>query len=101
MSLASLTSKDAHNRIKKRRLIGWILIYLLLIILFVFAVLWQARRVDTLNFANGTIQLATSKIKYTVGDKISFTIKNGLSEPITFLNSCPSEPFYTYSWTKI
>ncbi len=85
---------------KRKRLIGWLLLYLLLILAFFFAVYWQASRVDTLNFASGELLLTTSKTKYTEGENISYTLKNGLSEPITFLNTCPNEPLYVYSWTN-
>jgi hypothetical protein len=89
-----------RERNKRKRLVGWIVFYLLLIGVFAFAVYWQTKRINTLDFASGTLQLATSKTKYTVGDTISYTLKNGLSEPITFTNTCPQEPLYIYSWTN-
>ncbi len=89
-----------RERNKRKRLIGWALLYVFLIAAFIFAMYWQVKRINTLSFASGTIELSTSKTKYTVGDPISYTLKNGLSQPITLLNNCPNEPLYTYSWTN-
>lgn len=89
-----------RERNKRKRMAGWALLYMLLIAGVIYAVYSQAKRVNTLNFANGQIQLVTSKTKYTVGDTISYTLKNGLTEPITLKNNCPQEPFYVYSWTN-
>lgn len=89
-----------RERNKRKRLIGWILLYLLLIAAFAFAVYWQAKRVNTLSFASGTLQLTTSKTKYTVGETVRYTIKNNLSKPVTLINTCPEEPLYIYSWTN-
>ncbi len=89
-----------RERNKRRRLVGWILIYLLLLIVFALSIYWQGRRVNTLGFVPGTIQLSVPKTKFTVGDKISYTLKNGLSKPITLLNNCPNEPLFVYSWTN-
>ncbi|HUY53366.1 MAG TPA: hypothetical protein VMV24_02200 [Candidatus Dormibacteraeota bacterium] len=89
-----------RERNKRKRLAGWILLYLLLILGFVFLMYWQTKRINTLNFARGMMQLTTSKTKYTVGDTVAYTLKNGLSQPITLLNSCPKEPLYVYSWTN-
>lgn len=83
---------------KRKRLIGWVLLYLALIVIFMFTLFWQIKKVNTLNFASGELQLSTSKTKYTVGDTISYTLKNGLTKPITFINTCPQEPLYVYSW---
>lgn len=90
----------ARERNRHKRLVGWVFFYLLVVVAFVFAVYLQARRVNTLSFASGTLQLTTSKTKYTVGDPISYTLKNGLNQPITFANACPAEPLYAYSWTN-
>ena len=95
---AALTTIRERN--KRKRFIGWILLYLILIALFFFAVYWQVKKVNTLNFANGIIQLTTSKTKYTVGDTIGYTIKNGLNQPIVLINRCPHSPLYVYTWTN-
>ena len=97
----TVMSPTIRERNKYKRLFGWTVIYALLIIAFIFIVYWQADRVNTLNFASGELQLTTSKIKYTVGDTISYTLKNGLSKPITFINTCPKEPLYVYTWTNM
>jgi hypothetical protein len=94
----SLATIRERNKIK--RLTGWALLYLVLIALFIFAIYWQTKRVNTLNFANGEIQLTTSKTKYTVGDSISYTLKNDLSEPITLVNTCPQNPLFAYEWSN-
>ncbi|HET9174309.1 MAG TPA: hypothetical protein VFN56_03445 [Candidatus Saccharimonadales bacterium] len=89
-----------RERNKRKRLAGWVFIYLLLITVLVLAVFWQVKRINTLNFASGQLQLTTSKAKYTVGDDISYTLKNGLDHSITLLNKCPAEPLYVYAWTN-
>ena len=91
---------SVQKRNKRQRLATWALVYVLLIVGLGIAIYLQAKRVDTLGFANGQLQLTTSKTKYTVGDTISYTLKNGLSEPITLKNTCPQEPLYAYSWTN-
>lgn len=95
---ATLSTIRVRN--KRKRLVGWVVLYLLLTLSFVFAVYWHAKHVNTLNFASGEMQLTTSKTKYTVGDTISYTLKNVLNQPITFINTCPNEPLYVYSWTN-
>jgi hypothetical protein len=96
----SSTLLTIRERNKRKRLFGWILIYIILIACFIFAVYWQTKRVNTLGFASGELQLTTSKIKYTVGDTVTYTLKNGLSQPLTFVNTCPQEPLFVYSWTN-
>lgn len=94
----SLTTIRERN--KRKRLAGWLVFYAMLIALFIFSFYSQAKKVNTLNFASGQISLTTSKTKYTVGDQISYTLKNGLSQPITLLNDCPQEPLFVYSWNN-
>ncbi|MBW4062115.1 hypothetical protein HJC99_06090 [Candidatus Saccharibacteria bacterium] len=94
-ALATIRERNKH-----KRLVGWILFYVLIVLGFIVVVYWQATRINTLVFASGELQLSTSKIKYTVGDTISYTLKNGLAEPITLANTCPQEPFYIYTWTN-
>lgn len=94
----TLTTIRERNR--RKRLIGWVVFYLSLIMTFIAVVYWQAGSVSTFNFASGTLQLTTSKTRYTVGDTVRYTLKNGLSQPVTFVNSCPQEPLYIYSWIK-
>lgn len=89
-----------RERNKRKRLVGWIFLYLLVIGIFASTVYWQAKRVNILDFASGTLQLTTSKTKYTVGDTISYTLKNNLGQPITFANTCPQEPLFVYTWTN-
>ncbi len=95
---SALTTIRVRN--KRKRLIGWALLYALLITSFILAMYWQVKRINTLSFASGTIQLSTSKTKYTVGDPITYTIRNGLSQSITLINNCPGQPLYTYTWTN-
>ncbi len=89
-----------RERNKRKRLAGWLFFYLLLIFLFIYSFHGQTKKVNTLNFASGNLQLTTSKSKYTVGDTISYTLKNGFKQPITFINNCPNEPLYVYSWSN-
>ncbi len=94
------TPTTVRVRNRHKRTFGWVFLYLVLIASFAATVYWQAKRVNTLEFANGIIQLTTSKTKYTVGDTISYTLKNGLDQPITLANNCPQEPLYVYAWTN-
>lgn len=98
--MSQTTLATIRERNKRKRLIGWIFFYLFLLAGFIFSAYWQVQKVNTLNFASGTLKLTTSKTKYTVGDTISYTLTNGLGQPITFTNTCPQEPLYTYSWTN-
>jgi hypothetical protein len=89
-----------------KRIIGWSVFYLLLLVLFVAVIFIQGRKVNTLGFASGQIILSTNKVKYTIGQDISYTIKNNLSQPIVFLNKCPNEPLHIYQlensqWVRI
>lgn len=87
-----------RNRYK--RVFGWVFLYIILLAIFALTVYWQAKRVNTLGFASGEIQISTSKTKYTVGDTISYTLKNGLNQPITLSNDCPQQPLFVYTWTN-
>ncbi len=89
-----------RERNRRKRLFGWVAIYILLVLGFAFVVYRQASTVNTLNFASGKLSLTTSKTKYTVGDEIGYTLKNGLSVPIVLTNNCPQEPLYVYSWNN-
>ncbi|HET8991491.1 MAG TPA: hypothetical protein VFN31_00465 [Candidatus Saccharimonadales bacterium] len=89
-----------RERNKRKRLAGWLMFYLLLIALFIYSIYGQTKQVNTLNFPNGTLQLTTTKSKYTVGDTISYTLRNGFKQPITLLNNCPNEPLYVYTWSN-
>lgn len=92
------TKSTRRQRISK--LVEWILFYTLLIVTFVLYMYMQASGVNTLGFATGQIELTTSKSKYTVGDSISYTIKNNLSVPIIVTSSCPAEPLHVYKWAN-
>lgn len=86
------------QRNHQKRIIGWILIYLLIIFVFIFVIYYQARKVNTLGFVQGQITLNSSKAIYTVGDQISYTITNGLSSTISLVNNCPKPLLYVYQW---
>ena len=94
-ALATIRERNKHKRV-----FGWIFLYVVLIATFVFSVYWQAKRVNTLGLASGRLQLTTSKSTYTIGDSISYTLKNNLEKPITLVTSCPQEPLYVYSWAN-
>lgn len=81
-----------------RRMIGWIVFYLVVLEAFVAIVYWQGSQVNTSEFAKGQLELTTSKTTYTQGDTVSFTLKNRLSQPITMINDCPHEPLHVYQW---
>ena len=90
--------RPVHQRNKRKRLICWIFFYILLVEGFVYLFYSQAVKVNTLQFDTGQLQLTTSKVKYTVGDSISYTLKNNLAHAVSFENACPQEPLYVYSW---
>lgn len=90
--------QTVHQRNKRKRLVGWIFFYILLVGGFVYLFYSQASRVNTLQFDSGQLQLTTSKVTYTVGDSVGYTIKNNLGHAISFENACPQEPLYVYSW---
>lgn len=92
---------SAHQYSSKiKRLFSWIIIYILIFGIFLFIIYEQSKKVNTYQFAPGTIQLSVSKTKYVVGQTISYTLKNELTVPIVEINHCPSEPFHTYQWTN-
>ncbi len=90
--------QTARQRSRKKRLIAWVIVYLLLFAGFLALVIWQSRRVNTLDFPNGQLQLTVSKTKYTAGDTVTYTLKNGLTNAITLVNKCPGEPLHVYEW---
>lgn len=87
-----------RERNKRRRLIGWVVLYLLVIVGFVAVVYWQSTRVNTLGFASGQLQITVPKTQFMVGEAISYTLKNGLNKDIALENNCPQEPLHIYSW---
>lgn len=91
-----MTATRKNPRIK--RLIEWIIFYVLVIVTFLMFIYMQAKDVNTLGFTTGQIDLTTSKSKYTVSDSISYTITNNLASSIVIDSSCPSEPLHIYKW---
>ncbi len=94
------SAQAVYAKHRTRRIILTILFYVILFIAFLLLMYQQANKVNTLEFAAGQIQLTTSKTKYTVGDTVTYTIKNGLNTPITLLFDCPNQPFHVYQWTN-
>lgn len=90
--------KTAKDRNRHKRLFGWILVYLLLLVIFVIVIFQQSGKVNTLDFANGQITLSVSKLHYTVGEKVDYTIKNNLNVAVVLVNHCPKEPLHVYKW---
>lgn len=84
------------NRLK--RIIIWVIVYLLIFIFFLFIVILQSSNVNTLQFPAGQIELTTNKYKYYTGETISYTITNKLENKIELLNHCPNEPLHIYEW---
>lgn len=100
------TRPAVRQRNHRKRLFGWIFFYILLFAAFIAVVYLQGEKVNTLQLPNGQIQLTTSKSKYTVGDTVSFSLKNNFSTPIYLVNKCPQEPLHVYqyknsSWQRI
>ncbi len=94
------SAQAVYVKHRTRRIVLTVLFYILLFVAFLFVMYQQANKVNTLEFASGQIELTTSKTKYTVGDTITYTIKNGLNTPITLLFDCPNQPFHVYQWTN-
>lgn len=92
------TAQTVRQRNHRKRIVSWVLIYLCIFASFLAVVYWQARKVNTLDFPNGELQVSVSKDKYTVGDTINYTIKNGLVNAVTLVNKCPQEPLHVYQW---
>ena len=92
----------AHQTVRQRnhklRIVSWILFYGLIFSMFLAVIYWQSNNVNTLEFPTGVLQLTTSKQKYIVGDIVSYTIKNGLSTAVKYVNKCPKEPLHVYQW---
>lgn len=81
-----------------RRIMDWSIFYILLIAIFALVIYWQAKDVNTLGFAKGTIDLTTTKSKYTVGESVAYTLTNKLQETLTLPSACPLEPLAVYKW---
>lgn len=89
-----------RERNRRKRLLGWILFYLLFLLLFLLLVLMEAGKVNTLGFTTGQITVSTSKTKYTAGETVVYTLRNGLSKTITLEGACPQEPLHVYEWSN-
>lgn len=85
---------------RRRRLIGWSVFYVILLVSFALVLYRQTRQVNTYQLASGHILLTTSKSSYTAGDTVSYTIFNQLNSVITLKNKCPNEPLNVYEWKK-
>ena len=83
-----------------KRLINWSLFYSLLAVLFIIFFVKQINNVNTMNFAPGQLNLTMSKSSYTVGDNISFSIKNNFNVPITLIDKCPKPWLHVYSYSS-
>ncbi len=95
-----MNSKDYKQKNRIRRILGWVVIYIAIFIVFLLVVYNQSKGVNTLQFPTGTIGITTSKLKYTVGDKVTYTIKNNLINSITIMDHCPNLPLHVYQWTN-
>jgi hypothetical protein len=76
----------------------WSVFYTVILGGFAYYMYTISKDVNTYGFVNGSIQVATSQAKYTVGDTISYTLTNNLASPITLVNNCPQEPLHVYKW---
>ncbi len=92
--------QDYFKRNQHKRLVNWSIFYAIVAILFIVFFVKQIDKVNTLNFASGQLGLSMSKIKYTVGDSISFTITNNFSVPITLVDKCPKPWLHVYSYNN-
>ena len=87
-----------RHRNHHKRFFGWLLLYIAIILLFLAYVYRQGSKINTLQLPSGEIQLTTSKSKYTVGDTVSFTIKNTFSSPVYMVDKCPQELLHVYQF---
>lgn len=90
--------RNMRQRNRRKRFAGWTLFYAVVFAVFLLVIFWQARRVNTLEFPRGQLELTTSKTKYTAGDTVTYTIKNGLSTSVKLVSRCPQEPLHVYQW---
>lgn len=93
-----MNASAAPHKNRLKSLIGWSVFYLLLFSGFLWFVYNQSAKINTLELPQGQIQLTTSRVKYTVGDPISYTITNGLPGAISLVNNCPRQPLHVYRW---
>lgn len=85
-------------RNRRKRLVGWAAFYACLVASFLGLVMWQSRRVNTLDFQPGKLQISVSKTKYNLGETVNYTVTNKLGSPVTLINDCPQEPLHVYEW---
>lgn len=92
--------KDYYKVNHRKRLINWIIFYSVLAVFFIFFIVKQIDKVNTLNFANGQLGIVMTKAQYIAGDTISFKILNGFNLPITLIDKCPKPWLHTYSYSN-
>ena len=86
------------DRNKRNRLIGWIVLYSCITIIFIFFIVNRVSQINTKIIPGGQINLTLPKAQYAVGEDIQLTLTNNLSNTIYFNDQCPQEPLNIYRW---
>ncbi len=85
-----------HHAHRRRRLVGWILFYILLALAVLAILYYVATQIRTHTLPVGQIQLDIPHSQYLVGETVTFEIKNYLNAPVYVVNKCPGEPLAVY-----
>lgn len=103
-----ITNEKEHARHPSRTYIRWIIFYVILAIIGIWALTKYAQSLYTLRIPKGVITLDIPYTEYLVGERIDFTLTNHYNSTLYVPNHCPSEPLAVYklnestnSWERI
>ncbi len=87
-----------QNLSKKKRLIGWIILYSVIVLIFISFISNKVSQINTKVIPSGLITLSLPKSQYSLGEGIQLTVTNKLTNTINLNNQCPQEPLNVYRW---
>ncbi len=85
-----------HSKHPIKLSIFWAIVYTFIATSILFGMSIVADQYRTHIIPTGSVALTIPYSKYTVGEKINFTIKNNYNSSIYIINNCPSEPLAVY-----